>query len=105
MEAMVKEFRTWPWQFGVLVIGLGPGLSEELWCRGFLGRGLVEHYGVILGVLLTSFLFGLIHGDPHQGTMAMLMGAAGAAFLAQQGLSYIAVAPDGSLRRPEIAAP
>ncbi len=38
-------------------------------------------------------------------TMAMLMGAAGAAFLAQQGWSYIAVAPDGSLRRPEISAP
>jgi thiamine biosynthesis lipoprotein len=38
-------------------------------------------------------------------TMAMLMGAAGAAFLAQQGLSYIAVAPDGSLRRPETSAP
>ena len=74
MEKMVKEFRNWPWPVGVLIIGLGPGLAEELWCRGFLGRGLVGHYGVPLGVLLTSFLFGLIHGDPHQGTMAMLMG-------------------------------
>ena len=36
-------------------------------------------------------------------TMAMLMGAAGEAFLAQQGLSYIAVAPDGTLRRPASA--
>ena len=33
-------------------------------------------------------------------TMAMLMGGSGEAFLAQQGLSYIAVAPDGTLRRP-----
>ncbi len=33
-------------------------------------------------------------------TIAMLMEAAGEGFLAQQGLSYIAVAPDGSLRRP-----
>ena len=32
--------------------------------------------------------------------MAMLMEAGGEAFLAQQGLSYIAVAPDGTLRRP-----
>ncbi len=32
-------------------------------------------------------------------TMAMLMEAGGEAFLAQQGLSYIAVAPDGTLRR------
>jgi thiamine biosynthesis lipoprotein len=33
-------------------------------------------------------------------TMAMLMEARGEEFLAQQGLSYIAVAPDGTLRRP-----
>ena len=33
-------------------------------------------------------------------TIAMLMEADGEAFLAQQGLSYIAVAPDGTLRRP-----
>jgi len=33
-------------------------------------------------------------------TIAMLMEGAGEDFLAQQGLSYIAVAPDGSLRRP-----
>ena len=32
-------------------------------------------------------------------TVAMLMEAGGEAFLAQQGLSYIAVAPDGRLRR------
>ena len=33
-------------------------------------------------------------------TMAMLMEADGEAFLTRQGLSYIAVAPDGTLRRP-----
>jgi len=74
MEEMVKMFSQWPWPFAVLVIGLGPGIGEELWCRGFLGRGLVAQHGVWLGVLFTSFLFGLIHIDPWQGTMAMLMG-------------------------------
>jgi thiamine biosynthesis lipoprotein len=34
-------------------------------------------------------------------TIAMLMEAAGEAFLAAQGFSYVAVAPDGTLRRPE----
>ena len=38
-------------------------------------------------------------------TIAMLMEAPGEEFLAQQGLSYIAVAPDGSLRRPVAAPP
>ena len=33
-------------------------------------------------------------------TIAMLMEAGGEAFLAAQGFSYIAVAPDGTLRRP-----
>jgi hypothetical protein len=35
--------------------------------------------------------------------MAMLMEARGEEFLAQQGVSYIAVAPDGTLRRPPAA--
>jgi membrane protease YdiL (CAAX protease family) len=74
MEQMGKMFGAWPWPFGVLVIGMGPGIGEELWCRGFLGRGLVGRHGVVLGVLLTSFFFGLIHLDPYQGTAAMLIG-------------------------------
>jgi membrane protease YdiL (CAAX protease family) len=74
MDVIGELFRSWPATFGVLVIGFGPGIGEELWCRGFLGRGLVGRYGVWTGVLFTSFLFGAIHVDPCQGTMAMLMG-------------------------------
>jgi membrane protease YdiL (CAAX protease family) len=74
MKEMVQIFRQWPWWFAVPVIGLGPGIGEELWCRGFLGRGFLGRYGVIPGVLLTSFFFGAIHVDPHQGTMAMILG-------------------------------
>jgi membrane protease YdiL (CAAX protease family) len=76
MEDMVKEFRTWPPATAVLIIGLGPGLGEELWCRAFLGRGLVGRHGVVMGVILTSLFFGAIHVDPHQGTMAAIMGLA-----------------------------
>lgn len=74
MEEMMQIFTKWPWGFSVLVIGLGPGIGEELWCRGFLGRGLIGNYGVVLGIFATSFFFGLIHLDPCQGTMAMFMG-------------------------------
>jgi membrane protease YdiL (CAAX protease family) len=76
MEEMVNQFSSWHWAFAVLVIGVGPGIGEELWCRAFLGRGLVGHYGLVVGVLLTSFYFGFIHIDPQQGSMAMLMGIA-----------------------------
>src|SRR5262249_41293070 len=37
---------------------------EELFFRGFLGRGLIGRYGVLAGVLLTSLLFGTIHVHP-----------------------------------------
>lgn len=74
MEEMVEIFSKWPWGFAVLVIGLGPGIGEELWCRGFLGRGLIGNYGVVFGIIASSFFFGLIHLDPCQGTMAMVMG-------------------------------
>lgn len=74
MEEVMKMVTTWPLVPAVLVIGLGPGIGEELWCRGFLGRGLVARYGVWWGVLFTSFFFGLIHVDPAQGLMAVVMG-------------------------------
>jgi membrane protease YdiL (CAAX protease family) len=76
MEALVKEIRTWPWQLAVLIIGVGPGLNEELWCRGFLGRGLVARYGYVVGILMTSVFFGVLHIDPQQGFMAACMGLA-----------------------------
>jgi membrane protease YdiL (CAAX protease family) len=74
LEEAMKVMESWPWPLAVLIIGLGPGIGEELWCRGFLGRGLVGRYGVVLGVLFTSFFFGAIHVLPAQGTMAVLMG-------------------------------
>ena len=54
IEKALEQMDQWPWPFAVLVIGLGPGLGEELWCRGFLGRGLVGRYGVVLGVLAVT---------------------------------------------------
>jgi membrane protease YdiL (CAAX protease family) len=52
------------WSVAVLAVGICPGVAEELWCRGFLGRGLVGRYGPWLGVFLTSTLFGLLHLYP-----------------------------------------
>jgi membrane protease YdiL (CAAX protease family) len=66
----------WPWPVALLLIGLGPALGEELWFRGFLGRGLVGRYGVAPGVLLTAMFFGAMHLDPPQATAAALLGVA-----------------------------
>jgi membrane protease YdiL (CAAX protease family) len=74
MEELVAETRHWSALVAVLVIAVMPAFSEEIWCRAFLGRGLVGQYGVVCGVLITSYFFGAIHVLPHQGAMAMLMG-------------------------------
>lgn len=64
----------WPWWFNIIVVGLAAGLIEEIWCRGFLGRGLLGNYGVAAGVLMTSLLFGLMHLDPPHVVATAAMG-------------------------------
>jgi membrane protease YdiL (CAAX protease family) len=63
-EALRELLQPFPWWFAVLAIGVCPGVVEELWCRGFLGRGLVGRYGWPVGILLTSLFFGLLHVFP-----------------------------------------
>jgi len=64
-EQMLREiFLPFPWWLAVLAIGVGPGIVEEVWCRGFLGRGLVGRYGWPIGIALTSLFFGLLHMFP-----------------------------------------
>lgn len=74
LEQMMGMFGKWPWPMGVLIVGLGPGIGEELWFRGFLGRGLVGRHGFFGGIGLTSLLFGLIHLEPRQVIFAMVIG-------------------------------
>lgn len=70
-------FRGFHWSFAVFAIGVCPGVAEELWCRGFLGRGLVGRYGRWLGVLYTSLFFGLLHVYPPVYVfLTAVMGAA-----------------------------
>jgi len=75
MKALNGVFAQFPWPLTVLAVALGPGVVEELWCRGFLGRGLSARYGVVVGVLLTSVLFAAMHVDPSQLLVIALMGA------------------------------
>ena len=75
MGPMLKSmFAGWPAFFAVLTIGICPGVLEELFCRGFLGRGLVARYGFVGGVLLTSMMFGFLHIMPLYALGTMFMG-------------------------------
>jgi membrane protease YdiL (CAAX protease family) len=64
--------------FAVLLIivfaAVLPALWEELYLRGFLGRGLVARWGVVSGVALTSILFGALHLHPTQSVVTALLG-------------------------------
>ena len=74
LEDMVRIFGSWPLSFALLAIAVGPGFAEELFCRAFLGRGLVGNYGIVSGVIITSLFFGILHLDPRQVAYASLIG-------------------------------
>jgi CAAX protease family protein len=74
-EALRGVFSHWPRWLTVLTVGLGPGVVEELWCRGFLGRGLCARYGLVVGVILTSLLFAWLHLHPVYTLVYGAMGA------------------------------
>jgi membrane protease YdiL (CAAX protease family) len=63
-----------PIWLALLAIAVGPGLVEELFCRGFIGHGLVGRHGWVLGVLLTSILFGALHLEPLYAVGTLVMG-------------------------------
>ncbi len=74
-ESLKSVFGALPWPLMALAIALGPGVVEELWCRGFIGRGLAARYGLGFAVSLTSFLFAAMHLNPAQLLLYALMGA------------------------------
>lgn len=69
-------FRGFHPAFVLLAVGIGPGVVEELWCRGFLGRGFVGRHGWVGGVALASLFFGLLHlYPPPYVVVTAVMGA------------------------------
>lgn len=63
-----------PWPLMLLVGAILPAFCEEVFFRGCIGRGLVARYGILLGVLLTSVLFGVVHWEPRHIASAFCLG-------------------------------
>jgi membrane protease YdiL (CAAX protease family) len=57
-----------------LVVAVGPGIGEELFFRGLVLRSFERNMTRSLAVLLSAFLFGVMHMDLLQGFGAMLLG-------------------------------
>jgi membrane protease YdiL (CAAX protease family) len=79
-EGLGDLFQSYHWSVAVLAIGIGPGIVEELWCRGLLGRGLVGRYGWGAGVALTSLFFGCLHLFPPPYVLTTAVMGAGLHF-------------------------
>lgn len=58
----------------VLIIGLAPGVCEELLFRGYMQTRLIERYGSMRAILISSALFGLLHLDLLQTPFGFAMG-------------------------------
>jgi membrane protease YdiL (CAAX protease family) len=74
MKALNGIFGAFPWPLTALAVAIGPGVVEELWCRGLLGRGLCARYGLRIGVPTTAALFAAMHVDPSQLVVITAMG-------------------------------
>jgi membrane protease YdiL (CAAX protease family) len=58
----------------VLVMGIAPGVAEELLFRGYIQTRFSRRWGPGWGVLWTSLLFGAMHLDFVQGAFAFALG-------------------------------
>jgi membrane protease YdiL (CAAX protease family) len=71
---IAQSMPQWGLLFCLLVVAVGAAVNEELFCRGFLGRGLVGRHGVPFGVLYASAIFGAMHLNLPQGAWALVLG-------------------------------
>ncbi len=74
METIKKEAETTPLFVMIFSIAVLPAIHEELIFRGAIGRTLIANLGLWGGVLLTSFLFGLMHVHPAHALAVMPLG-------------------------------
>jgi membrane protease YdiL (CAAX protease family) len=58
----------------VAAIGLLVGLSEEALCRGYIQMRLVRRWGALVGIGVSSVIFGAIHIDPQHVLVAAISG-------------------------------
>ncbi|TWT61094.1 CPBP family intramembrane glutamic endopeptidase [Rubinisphaera italica] len=64
MDLLQELSSTTPLWTLLLVFAIAPALGEEIIFRGVIGRGLIRRWGLVGGILLTSFLFAIAHMHP-----------------------------------------
>ncbi len=62
------------WPLLVLCVAVTPGVCEELLCRGTLLSGLTRGVGMRSGVILSAFLFAILHLSPYRFLPQFVLG-------------------------------
>ena len=74
IEALYKNMTTaWAIPF-IILIGIMPGMMEELLFRGYVLTRLIERWGPLVGISVTTILFALFHVTPHAMVLAFILG-------------------------------
>jgi membrane protease YdiL (CAAX protease family) len=60
--------------FAIIVIGIIPGLMEELFFRGLILDGLNRNYTKRKAIIISAFLFGVLHLNPWQFYSGFIIG-------------------------------
>lgn len=74
LKAFVRGLSFLNFLAAVVVIGVLPGIAEELLLRGYVQTRLCERWGTRWGVIWTAVMFGVMHMDLVQGTFATAVG-------------------------------
>lgn len=56
------------------LLGIGPGVTEELFFRGYLLNRIGVAQGPVVGLVASSLIFGLFHADPLHSVLSAAMG-------------------------------
>ncbi|HSU65595.1 MAG TPA: type II CAAX endopeptidase family protein [Tepidisphaeraceae bacterium] len=74
MDEVFKKLTPTELAFAIVIVGIAPGFAEEFLFRGYTQTRLVQRWGRWPGILITAFLFGLMHMDPLQSPFAFAFG-------------------------------
>ncbi len=63
------------WTFGIAAaFSILPGFCEELLCRGYLQRRLLQRWNPVVAIGISSLAFGALHLDPQHMLVATALG-------------------------------
>jgi membrane protease YdiL (CAAX protease family) len=74
LDAVLSGMRGSELALAILVLGVAPGLGEELFARGWIQRGLVPSLGPQTSVVIAAAVFGALHADRVHSAAAFLLG-------------------------------